>query len=471
MRICIIAEGSYPYVTGGVSSWIQSLVRLMPEHEFVIFAIGAEERLKGKFKYKLPENIIQVKEIFLDTYLKDSGEVIIQMNLKENEKNIIKNLILGENLNWNDLFSFIEEHKNYSVSEFLMSKDFYDIIREICEEKYPYIGFNDFFWTIRSMILTLFQILRNEIPKADIYHSVSTGYAGVIASLGKYKYHVPMILTEHGIYTREREEELIKADWVQSDLKDFWIKFFYTLSRCAYKFSDKVITLFERNKNIQVKLGCKENKISIIPNGVNCKDFNNINRKKEKDEIINIGALLRVVPIKDVKTIIQGFAVAYEKVKNIHLFIMGPEDEDPIYTEECKAFAKSLKLKNITFTGQINVKEYVGKMDILVLGSISEGQPLAVLEGMACGKPHVLTDVGSCKELMYGTMDDTAQAGIIVSVMDYEAFGAAIIKLSNNKKLMDKLGQNAYARVSTRYTIENFINSYKKIYNEVVREI
>ncbi len=64
MRICIIAEGSYPYVTGGVSSWIQSLVRLMPEHEFVIFAIGAEERLKGKFKYKLPENIIQVKEIF-----------------------------------------------------------------------------------------------------------------------------------------------------------------------------------------------------------------------------------------------------------------------------------------------------------------------------------------------------------------------------------------------------------------------
>ena len=180
---------------------------------------------------------------------------------------------------------------------------------------------------------------------------------------------------------------------------------------------------------------------------------------------------MRVVPIKDVKTIIQGFAVAYEKVKNIHLFIMGPEDEDPIYTEECKAFAKSLKLKNITFTGQINVKEYVGKMDILVLGSISEGQPLAVLEGMACGKPHVLTDVGSCKELMYGTMDDTAQAGIIVPVMDYEGFGAAIIKLSNNKKLMDKLGGNAYTRVSTRYTIENFINSYKKIYNEVVREI
>ncbi len=456
MRICIIAEGSYPYVTGGVSSWIQSLVTLMPEHEFIIFAIGAEEELKGKFKYKLTENIVQVKEVFLDTYLKDRDEVIIEMNLTENEKNTIKSLISGEDFDWDNLFKFIEERKNYSVSEFLMSKDFYDIIRSICEEKYPYIIFNDFFWNTRSMILTLFQVLRNEIPKADIYHSVSTGYAGVIASLGKYKYNVPMILTEHGIYTREREEELIKADWVKGDLKDFWIKFFHTLSKCSYEAANNVISLFERNKNIQVKLGCRENKISIISNGVDCKDFINIDRNKEREDVINIGAILRVVPIKDIKTIIQGFAVASEKVKNIHFYIMGgPEDENPIYTEECKAFAQSLNLKNITFTGQINVKDYIGKMDILVLGSISEGQPLAVLDGMACSKPHILTDVGSCKELMYGTEDDTAQAGIIVPVMDYEAFGAAIVKLSSNKKLMDKLGQNAYERVSTKYTIEN----------------
>jgi polysaccharide biosynthesis protein PelF len=66
MKICLIAEGSYPYVTGGVSGWIQTLVTSMPEHQFILYAIGAEEKLKGKFKYAIPENLVEIKEVFLD---------------------------------------------------------------------------------------------------------------------------------------------------------------------------------------------------------------------------------------------------------------------------------------------------------------------------------------------------------------------------------------------------------------------
>ena len=58
MRICLIAEGSYPYVTGGVSSWIQGLMTSMKEHEFIIYAIGAETKQKGKYKYQFPSNFI-----------------------------------------------------------------------------------------------------------------------------------------------------------------------------------------------------------------------------------------------------------------------------------------------------------------------------------------------------------------------------------------------------------------------------
>lgn len=55
------------------------------------------------------------------------------------------------------------------------------------------------------MMITVFEVLKSDIPEADIYHSVSTGYAGLIGALGKY-YHKnsKFILTEHGIYTRER---------------------------------------------------------------------------------------------------------------------------------------------------------------------------------------------------------------------------------------------------------------------------
>ena len=43
MKICLIAEGCYPYVAGGVSSWVQMLIEGMPEHRFVIYTIGANE--------------------------------------------------------------------------------------------------------------------------------------------------------------------------------------------------------------------------------------------------------------------------------------------------------------------------------------------------------------------------------------------------------------------------------------------
>ena len=65
MRICLIAEGSYPYVTGGVSNWIQTLVTSMPEHEFVLHTIGAHESQRGQFRYELPANLAAVHETFL----------------------------------------------------------------------------------------------------------------------------------------------------------------------------------------------------------------------------------------------------------------------------------------------------------------------------------------------------------------------------------------------------------------------
>ena len=70
MRICVILEGCYPYVTGGVSTWMHQYIKAMPEHEFVLLTIGASSEDRGTFKYELPENIVEVKEIFLQDALK-----------------------------------------------------------------------------------------------------------------------------------------------------------------------------------------------------------------------------------------------------------------------------------------------------------------------------------------------------------------------------------------------------------------
>ena len=468
MRICIVAEGSYPYVMGGVSSWIQMLVKEMPEHKFIIYAIGAYEKDRGRFKYDMPKNIIEIRETFLDLYLNEKGESNKRYTITDEERIAIKSLMAGEDFQWKYLIDFIDKYKFNSVSDFLMSKEFFDMAREVSEGKYTNIVFNDFFWTIRSMILTLFEIMRVDIPKADIYHSVSTGYAGIIAALGKYRYGSPMILTEHGIYTREREEEIIKADWINGYLKDIWISYFHSISRYAYQYSDIAVSLFERNRQIQIELGCDVRKTIVIPNGVNYNNYRNIDTSRKDNKSIYVGFVARIVQIKDIKTVIQGFAIATEEIKSIKLFIMGPSDEDEEYHEECKNLVECLGLNNVIFTGNVNVTDYIGKMDILVLGSISEGQPLAVLEGMAAGKPHILTDVGSCRELMEGINDEFGVAGIVVSVMDYEAIGHSIIKLSKDKILRANMGRNAKSRVSSLYTTESFINNYKRLYKEVV---
>jgi polysaccharide biosynthesis protein PelF len=469
MKICIIAEGSYPFITGGVSSWIHSLISSMPEHQFIIYAIGAQEISKGKYKYKIPHNVDSISEIFLDSYLSQDVQWGKRYKLSKNEILGLKSILEKEMNNWGDLFQLFSSGKIDSVSNLLTSKDFFDIIQEICLEHYSFVPFTDMFWTVRSMVLPLFLSINHPIPEADLYHSVSTGYAGVLGALAKYRYNKPFLLTEHGIYTREREEEIIKSNWVKGHFKDIWIQYFYNMSHCAYQSADQVITLFNKNKEIQVEIGCPEDKISIIPNGVKIDSFQDLPMivSKEREEI-TIGAVLRVVPIKDIKTMLQSFAIVKKEIPVAKFYILGSVDEDEEYFEECKTLLKTLAISDVNFTGDVNIKDYLPSLDLLVLSSISEGQPLAILEGMAAEIPFVVTDVGSCKELLLGINDEYGNAGIIVPVMHYVQMAQAIIKLCKQEELRKGMGKSGRRRVADLYTHEKFIKSYKEMYQKMV---
>lgn len=60
----MILEGSYPYVFGGVSSWTHQYIQAMPEHEFVLWCIGAKAEDRGKYKYQLPANVVGYRKSF-----------------------------------------------------------------------------------------------------------------------------------------------------------------------------------------------------------------------------------------------------------------------------------------------------------------------------------------------------------------------------------------------------------------------
>ena len=467
MKICIIAEGCYPYAVGGVSSWIHSMVKLYPNVEFILLSLIANRSQRGAFKYELPENLTEVHEVYLDD-LEWGAKKKNHKNLKLNSKDAdaLRSLVFNKNVDWDTLFSLFAR-KTVLVNNLLMGPDFLQIAIEYYEAYYSNVTFADFLWTLRSVYLPLFTVLKAGIPKADLYHSVSTGYAGILGCMGQYFHQGKLLISEHGLYTREREEELIKADWIGNTYRNIWIQQFKKMSKVAYDRADMVTSLYEYARTLQIELGCPEEKIRITPNGVSVSRWENIPGKQEEDlSYVNIGAVLRVAPIKDVKTMIQAFAQAKEQREDLKLWIMGPWNEDQEYAEECFQMVSAYGMKDVVFTDRVDVTQYLGRMDMTILTSISEGQPLTVLESYAARKPVICTDVGCCRELIYGNNDGFGTAGILTHIMDVEEIAQAMLTLAASPELRTKMGENGYRRVNAMYHIDGMKEKYLEIYQD-----
>ena len=289
----------------------------------------------------------------------------------------------------------------------------------------------------------------------------------MLGSMAKRRFGCRLLISEHGIYTREREEELIRADWVSGIYKNIWIEQFKKMSKLAYDRADLVTSLYAHARELQIELGCPADKTSITPNGIDPARFDGLKRPEAMEpDMVHIGAVLRVTPIKDVKTMIQAFAFAKEKVPNLKLWIMGPTDEDKKYAQECFDLVKALNVSDVEFTGRINVRDYLGKMDFTLLTSISEGQPLTILESFAAHKPVVATDVGNCRELLFGVNDGFGDSGILTHIMNIEEIAEAMVTLAWHKELREQMGEAGYKRVKQFYRIEQMKEVYRNIYKE-----
>ena len=465
MKICLIAEGCYPYVVGGVSSWIHRLIQSFSSQEFIILAIVANRSWSGKFVYELPENVAEVHELYLEDY-DWSVKRGRKKALSKKEYRAFRGLLLNQQVDWETLFDLFQK-KTLSVNNLLMSVDFLNAVADCYNLNYSQIVFSDFLWMMRSIYLPMFHTLKMQIPKADLYHCTATGYAGILGSMAKHLYGGRLLISEHGIYTREREEELIKAKWVQGIYKDIWIEQFRKMSNLAYDRADLVTSLYEHARELELELGCPLEKTMITPNGISVENLQDLPGKSDEEKgRVYVGAILRIAPIKDIKTLIHAFSFAREAEPSLKLWIMGPWDEEKEYAEECFELVDSEKLPDIEFTGRINVREYLGKMDMTILTSISEGQPLTILESFAAHKPVIATDVGNCRGLIMGENDGFGAAGIVTHIMNIEEIARAMVTLARNKTLRLQMGENGYQRVLAKYQYSYMIEAYRNIYKD-----
>ena len=469
MRICLILEGCYPYINGGVSTWMHQYINEMPEHEFVLWVIGAKAEDKDKFVYTLPDNVVEVQQVFLDDALRVKESGVFGHHFNEEEKEAHRRLVLSDKPDWDLLFELYQLRQINPMS-YLKSESFLETLTETCQSDFPFIAFSDAFHSVRSRLLPVLYLMGTKIPEADCYHAICTGYGGLLASMGAYIYKKPLLLTEHGIYTREREEEIIRAKWVARAFKPHWIDFFYMLSDLIYARAFRVTALFTRAMHTQIDMGCTPEKCRVIENGISYERLCNI-PLKEEDGIVDIGAVVRLAPIKDIKTMIYAFFELSCRKDNVRLHIMGGVD-DQEYADECYALVKQLNLEDkIIFTGRVNIIEYFEKLDFTLLTSISEGQPLSVLESFAAKRPCVTTDVGCCSELLNGKPGDTlGKAGYFVPPMQRDKLADAMEILCESRELRLKMGEIGQKRTYENFRYNIMLTKYRDLYKEVENE-
>mgnify|MGYP000767041316 FL=1 len=65
MKIAMFVEGCYPYVVGGVSSWVQMLLEASRDFDFTIHSLLPDREQSGQFKYTIPPNVLEIREAYL----------------------------------------------------------------------------------------------------------------------------------------------------------------------------------------------------------------------------------------------------------------------------------------------------------------------------------------------------------------------------------------------------------------------
>lgn len=490
--VCLIVEGCYPFVTGGVSSWLDWLIRKQPDLRFGVIAIVADD-VPREPKLILPEHVVHFSTVALSPGRKARSSHLPARYRDWLARQLHAVLEKGDVAAFAELVAFAETplparplraSRRPGRRDLLDSMTSWDAMLAVYQQQLPHASFIDFFWAWRTLLGGFFSVLTADLPRAGCYHAISTGYAGLLAARATLLHKRPALITEHGIYTNERRIDLTMADWVvdtidqgltgldpRRDVRDFWIGSFEAFARISYAAAGRITTLYGANQNFQRAIGADESKLLVIPNGIELEKFARIEPApgQRRPTVALIG---RVVPIKDIDTMIVAAAVIRRTIPDVEVLIMGPTDEDPDYFAACEKRVRALELDDtVVFTGKVNIFDYLPRIDVLTLTSISEAQPLVLLEAGAAGIPCVATDVGSCREIIEGAPDEApnlGRAGFVVPPMAPEAVGKAVADLLGDPALRQSCGAVLKRRVECHFTSDASSRRYRDLYLEAM---
>jgi glycosyltransferase involved in cell wall biosynthesis len=191
------------------------------------------------------------------------------------------------------------------------------------------------------------------------------------------------------------------------------------------------------------------NKTVTITPGV---DLNRFKPKisNSKNRILFVGGLNRSERYKGLGFLLAAVNRIKEKIKDVKLAVVGDGDYINNYKRSCISMGikENVEFKGILIGDEL-VEEYQ-KSNVLVKPSLSESFGIVLLEAMACKKPVIGTDIEGIPYLI-----ENGENGLIVPPKDPEALANAIIRILENPKLAQKMGEEGYEKVIKSFAWEN----------------
>ncbi|NUY79909.1 GT4 family glycosyltransferase PelF [Flavobacterium sp. MAH-1] len=486
-NVLLILEGTYPYNGGGVSTWAHMLCSDVSNANYSLYSINAD--FETKPKYELSDNVKDVVQVPLWSPLEPQEMInygkkfhkFVERKENTNDTNIeniflpiferLIKTIYAANPEAEDMDDVIFDMWRYfqknDYKKTMRSKQVWDAFRYLMHD--IIVADKDEEATLYDLTVAMRWIYRFliplsiDVPKADLTHLTLSGFPVIPALVLKYKYGTPMIVTEHGVFIRERLIA-INASEYSFFLKKMLIKFSEAITSLVYHKADRILSVNKFNMIWEKMYGADPNKIDVIYNGIDHKLF----VPKAKPEHLvgtpTVVAAARIFELKDIITMIKSCAVVKQVIPNVKYLVYGDNNAVPEYTAECNKLISELGLEdNFILAGFHNKPhELFCEGDISILTSISEGFPYTVLESMSCGIPVVATDVGGVTE----ALDPTC--GFICKPKDHVEIGNSVITLLQDKALREKMGANARKKVAENFTIGKFIYEYEQVYDRML---
>jgi len=292
----------------------------------------------------------------------------------------------------------------------------------------------------------------------DIVHTHSSK-AGIIGRWAGRRAGVKIILhTVHGWSFNAFQQALQR-------------KIFICMERISARFSSKIIVVSEHDKNegLANRVG-NAGHYRLIRYGIDLEEFSHPDPapiKKELGILDNDPVVVMIGCLKPQKAPADFIKVALLVRKDLpqaKFVLVG----DGALRPHIERLIKKHRLQDAVILAgwRRDIPQVLAAADVVVLTSLWEGLPIAVLEAMASGKPVVATDTGGLKEVLID-----GRTGFLVPPHDVVLMSRKVVSLLKDVSLRKGMGCNARDTLGAEYMISSMARKVQALYEELLQQV